>query len=79
MVYLILQIWNHPWVLKLDEQRKFEKAEREAAYGLSDYDDDDDDDSTLGGFIVLDSEDSSVGSKNGKRRKNHELKGRVCF
>ena len=29
-------MWNHPWVLKLDEDRQLERAERAAMYGLSD-------------------------------------------
>jgi hypothetical protein len=65
-------VWNHPWVLKLDEDRQLERAERAAMYGLSDSEpDDDDDDVTLGGFIV-DSDESSNASSIKTRAK-------VCY
>ena len=58
---VVVQVWNHPWSLKLAEQRKLEKAERAALYGLSDEDEEDD---TLGGFIVSGSDDESESSKS---------------
>ena len=48
-VHAYMQVWNHPWVLKLDEQRQNERAERLAMYGESD--------DSLGGFIVSGSEE----------------------
>lgn len=63
-------MWNHPWVLKLDEDRQLERAERAAMYGLSDSEPDDDDDDTLGGFIV-DSDESSNAS-------SIKTRGKVC-
>ena len=61
-------MWNHPWVLKLDEDRQLERAERAAMYGLSDSEPDDYDDDTLGGFIV-DSDESSNASSIKTRAK----------
>ena len=59
-----LQVWNHPWVLKLDEDRKFEREERKRLY--------DSDDDSLGGFIVsgscLESEEEESVSR--KKKKN---------
>ena len=55
-------MWNHPWVLKLDEDRQLERAERAAMYGLSDSEPDDYDDDTLGGFIVDSDESSNTSS-----------------
>ena len=51
-VYAFTQVWNHPWVLKLDEQRQNERAERLAMYGESD--------DSLGGFIVSGSEEEEA-------------------
>lgn len=62
---VVVQVWNHPWSLKLDEQRKLEKAERAALYGLSDDDEEEEEeDNTLGGFIVSGSDDESISSKS---------------
>lgn len=62
-------MWNHPWVLKLDEDRQLERAERAAMYGLSDSEPDDyNEDETLGGFIV-DSDESSNASSIKTRAK----------
>ena len=59
-----LQVWNHPWVLKLDEDRQMLKAERAAIlYGLSD------DDETLGGFIVESSDETSSNSSTARKKK----------
>ena len=55
-------MWNHPWVLKLDEDRQLERAERAAMYGLSDSEPDDYEDDTLGGFIVNSDESSNASS-----------------
>ena len=51
----LLQVWNHPWVLKLDEDRKFEREERKRQY--------DGDDGSLNGFIVSGSGEESVARK----------------
>ena len=61
-------MWNHPWVLKLDEDRQLERAERAAMYGLSDSEPEDCEDETLGGFIV-DSDVSSNASSIKTRAK----------
>ena len=45
------QVWNHPWVLRLDEDRKFEREERRRMLGESD------EDPSLEGFIVSGSEE----------------------
>ncbi len=53
-------------MLKLDEQRKLEKAEREALLRSDDEEEEEDD--TLGGFIVLsDSEGESSNSRSTSR------------
>ena len=62
------QIWNHPWVLKMDEQRKMEREERRELYGLSE-DDEDGVDETLGGFIVSDSEEEDDFDARHKKHK----------
>ena len=74
------QVWNHPWVLKLDEDRQLERAEREAMYGLSDTEDEcEDDDETLGGFIVNDSDEtSSTGSSSKARGKVSNTTHTTC-
>ena len=54
------QVWNHPWVLKLDEDRQLEKAERLAMYGESDTEDDD----SLDGFIVNESDETNSTSSS---------------
>lgn len=54
--------------MKLDEQRKFEKEERVAMYGLSSTDDE-----TLGGFIVSGSEDE-VEERKGKITRKEQIK-----
>ena len=70
-------MWNHPWVLKLDEDRQLLRAERAAMFDTSEseggyeYDDD-----TLGGFIVYGSdEDSSNSSSVRKVRRRHDVWG----
>ena len=66
-------MWNHPWVLKLDEDRQLERAERAAMYGLSDSEEEGlDDDDTLGGFIV-DSDESSNASSIKTRTKVKDI------
>ena len=54
-------------MLKLDEERKLEKAEREAL--LQSDDEEEEEDETLGGFIVLsgDSEEESLDSRSTSR------------
>lgn len=60
----ILQVWNHPWVLKLDEIRKAERA--------LDYEDSEEGNDSLGGFIV--SEGSDVERLEKARRKKKKKK-----
>ena len=62
------QVWNHPWVLKLDEDRRFEREERRRLYEESEED-------SLDGFIVTGSEEEE--EERGRRRKNKESKVRV--
>ena len=52
-------MWNHPWVLKLDEQRQNKRAERLATYGESD--------DILGVFIVSGSEEAEVRKRKTKK------------
>ena len=62
-------MWNHPWALKLDEDRKFEKEERRLLFVESDVD----------SFIVTGSEEEMEeeeveeevvrGSKKRKKKK----------
>ena len=74
-VYAFTQVWNHPWVLKLDEQRQNERAERLAMYGESD--------DSLGGFIVSgseeeeeedDEEEEEVRKKAMKKKKKKKVR-----
>lgn len=60
---LLPQIWNHPCVLKLDEQRKLEREERRELYGLTDEED------SLDGFIVSGSDDADEDRKPRKKSK----------
>ena len=46
-----VQVWNHPWVLKLDEDRRIEREERRRLFEESD------DGGSLDGFIVSGSEE----------------------
>ena len=69
------QVWNHPWVLKLDEQRQNERAERLAMYGESD--------DSLGGFIVSGSEEEEEDEeeeeevhKKAKKKKKKKVRDR---
>ena len=62
MFLLVPQVWNHPWVLKMDEHRK---SERELAMSGED------EDASLEGFIVYGSEDESVSSKSTVSAKYH--------
>ena len=59
------QVWNHPWVLKLDEQRQNKRAERLAMYGKSD--------DTLGVFIVPGSEDEEEVRKRKTKKKKKKV------
>ena len=63
-------MWNHPWVLKLDEDRKFEKEERRLLFVESDVD----------SFIVTGSEEEmeeeeveEVVRGRKKRKKKREI------
>ena len=60
------QVWNHPWVLKLDEDRKFEREERRRLYEESE-------DDSLDGFIVTGSEEEEE-EERGRKSKNKESK-----
>ena len=55
------QIWDHPWVLKLHEDRREEKRERDNA--LADEDTSD----SLDGFIVSGSDEEGGGGRNKKK------------
>ena len=59
------QVWNHPWVLKLDEQRQNKRAERLATYGESD--------DSLGVFIVSGSEEEEVRKRKTKKKKKKKV------
>lgn len=64
----LAKVWNHPWVLKLSEDRQ---RERELEWES----DEEDDDTSLGGFIV--SEGSDVESPRAEpRRKGKRKKGK---
>ena len=61
------QVWNHPWVLKLDEHRQAERAERLAMYGESE--EEEDDSTSLEGFIVSGSEEEEDEEEKGTKKK----------
>ena len=64
MLFSRVQIWNHPWVLKLDEVRKKEREERKE---LDEMLNDEESGGSLEGFIVDDSDDSLLSSKETSR------------
>lgn len=77
------QVWNHPWVLKLDEHRQAERAERLAMYGESE-EEEDDDSTSLEGFIVSGSEEEEdeeekVTKKKAKKKSKKYEKVRVVL
>ncbi len=63
----LAKVWNHPWVLRLSEERENEKAERKGL--LVSDDDDDDEGSSLDGFIVSGSDEEDTKKK--KRKVSH--------
>ena len=62
---LPLQVWNHPWVLKLDEDRKFERDERRRIF--------ESDEDSLDGFIVFGS-DEEVEEEERRKKKRKQNK-----
>jgi len=69
------QVWNHPWVLKLDEHQQAERAERLAMYGESE-EEEDDDSTSLEGFIVSgsDEEEEDKEEKGAKKKAKKKSK-----
>ena len=55
-----VQVWNHPWVLKLDEDRRIEREERRRLFEESD------DGGSLDGFIVSGSEEEEEEEEGGR-------------
>ena len=56
---MLLQVWNHPWVLKLDTDRRIEREERRRLFEESEEEGD-----TLNGFIVSGSEEEEEEEEN---------------
>ncbi len=66
VVDVSVQVWNHPWVLKLSAARQAEKEEREALFEETD-------DETLGGFIVSEGSDVEEERERMTRTKNKKV------
>ena len=66
------QVWNHPWVLKLDEDKKFEKEERRQLFMESDGD----------SFIVSGSEvetEEEEEEEDLRRKSKKKKKKKACL
>ena len=76
LTYTHNQVWNHPHVLKLDEERECERAERRMYMNGED----EDEDPTLGGFITFDSDEEGgddLGNGSGGPKRKRGVRRKV--